>query len=271
MLDPEATVAGGGSISRVSGRSSAAETGSRVTRIVGPRQPRCGVRSHDERCGCDTRQRLNPRHGAPGPPEVSGICDPGSPIARLKRSEAIHQAVGDSRWRPARRERGPARRRPVVESGAVAMIKPSEPLVDADAHAGVLSRDPFVAELERAVGRARAAGTPTSLVVVRSADHPKSAAHHWAALVLGLVRPGDRVGALGPSELVVLLEGASREAAGEIALLIVTHDLAVARLLAHRLMVMKAGRVVETGLTDQVLDDPQHPYTQLLVSSVLQP
>jgi ABC-type phosphonate transport system ATPase subunit len=28
--------------------------------------------------------------------------------------------------------------------------------------------------------------------------------------------------------------------------------------------------VVETGLTDQVLDDPQHPYTQLLVSSMLQ-
>lgn len=51
---------------------------------------------------------------------------------------------------------------------------------------------------------------------------------------------------------------------------IVTHDLAVVRLLAHRLMVMKSGRVVETGLTDQVLDDPQHDYTQLLVSSVLQ-
>jgi putative phosphonate transport system ATP-binding protein len=52
---------------------------------------------------------------------------------------------------------------------------------------------------------------------------------------------------------------------------IVTHDLAVARLLAHRLAVMRRGQVVETGLTDQVLDDPQHPYTQLLVSSVLQP
>ncbi len=51
---------------------------------------------------------------------------------------------------------------------------------------------------------------------------------------------------------------------------VVTHDLAVVRLLAHRLMVMKDGRVVETGLTDQVLDDPQHGYTQLLVSSVLQ-
>ena len=50
-----------------------------------------------------------------------------------------------------------------------------------------------------------------------------------------------------------------------------THDLAVARLLAHRMIVMRRGRIVETGLTDQVLDDPQHPYTQLLVSSVLQP
>ncbi len=53
--------------------------------------------------------------------------------------------------------------------------------------------------------------------------------------------------------------------------IIVTHDLAVARLLAHRLMVMKDGKVVESGLTDQVLDDPQHSYTQLLVSSVLTP
>jgi putative phosphonate transport system ATP-binding protein len=56
-----------------------------------------------------------------------------------------------------------------------------------------------------------------------------------------------------------------------LAAVIVTHDLAVARLLAHRMIVMRRGRIVETGLTDQVLDDPQHPYTQLLVSSVLQP
>jgi putative phosphonate transport system ATP-binding protein len=55
-----------------------------------------------------------------------------------------------------------------------------------------------------------------------------------------------------------------------LALVVVTHDLAVARLLAHRMMVMRRGEVVEWGLTDQVLDDPGHPYTQLLVSSVLQ-
>lgn len=57
----------------------------------------------------------------------------------------------------------------------------------------------------------------------------------------------------------------------QLAVVIVTHDLAVARLLAHRMMVMQGGQVVEAGLTDQLLDDPQHPYTQLLVSSVLQP
>ena len=54
-----------------------------------------------------------------------------------------------------------------------------------------------------------------------------------------------------------------------LAVLLVTHDIAVARLLAHRLVVMRRGQVVEEGLTDRVLDDPRHPYTQLLVSSVL--
>ena len=55
-----------------------------------------------------------------------------------------------------------------------------------------------------------------------------------------------------------------------LAVVIVTHDLAVARLLSHRIMVMRHGKVIEHGLTDQVLDDPHEPYTQLLVSSILQ-
>jgi putative phosphonate transport system ATP-binding protein len=55
-----------------------------------------------------------------------------------------------------------------------------------------------------------------------------------------------------------------------LAVIVVTHDLAVARLLSHRMMVMRHGRVIEHGLTDQLLDDPREPYTQLLVSSVLQ-
>lgn len=71
------------------------------------------------------------------------------------------------------------------------------------------------------------------------------------------------------ARLLDLLRGLAADL--DLSAIVVTHDLAVARLLAHRLLVMRDGRVVETGLTDQVLDDPQHPYTQLLVSSVLQP
>ncbi len=55
-----------------------------------------------------------------------------------------------------------------------------------------------------------------------------------------------------------------------LSLIVVTHDLAVVRLLTHRLLVMRHGEIVESGLTDQLLDDPHHPYTQLLVSSVIQ-
>jgi len=50
--------------------------------------------------------------------------------------------------------------------------------------------------------------------------------------------------------------------------IVVSHDLGVIRLLADRTLVMKDGHVVEAGLTDQILEDPQHPYTQLLVNCV---
>ncbi|SUZ31789.1 Putative phosphonates utilization ATP-binding protein PhnK [Roseibaca ekhonensis] len=69
------------------------------------------------------------------------------------------------------------------------------------------------------------------------------------------------------ARLLDLLRGLVRRLG--LSVVIVTHDLSVVRLLADRLMVMKDGHVVEEGLTDQVLDDPQHGYTQLLVSSVL--
>jgi putative phosphonate transport system ATP-binding protein len=55
----------------------------------------------------------------------------------------------------------------------------------------------------------------------------------------------------------------------KLSLLVVSHDLGVINLLCQRTMVMKYGRVVEAGLTDQILQDPQHRYTQLLVASQL--
>ncbi|MGP8321568.1 MAG: ATP-binding cassette domain-containing protein [Methanosarcinaceae archaeon] len=53
------------------------------------------------------------------------------------------------------------------------------------------------------------------------------------------------------------------------AMVLITHDLGVIRLLADRTIVLKNGRIVEAGITDQILEDPQHEYTQLLVNSVL--
>ena len=52
-------------------------------------------------------------------------------------------------------------------------------------------------------------------------------------------------------------------------IVLVSHDLGVIRTLADRVMVMRHGRVVEQGLTDQILDDPQDAYTQQLVHAKL--
>lgn len=54
-----------------------------------------------------------------------------------------------------------------------------------------------------------------------------------------------------------------------ISMLLVSHDLAVIRMLADRTIVMLDGKIIEQGLTDQILDDPQMPYTQQLVHSLL--
>lgn len=66
--------------------------------------------------------------------------------------------------------------------------------------------------------------------------------------------------------LDLILEIQQRE---HTSMIVVTHDLGVIRLLADRTLVMKYGRVIESGLTDQILEDPQHAYTQRLVASAL--
>jgi putative phosphonate transport system ATP-binding protein len=54
-----------------------------------------------------------------------------------------------------------------------------------------------------------------------------------------------------------------------ISMILVSHDLGVVRMLSDRTLVMLSGRIVEQGLTDQILEDPQHAYTQELVHSLL--
>jgi len=53
-----------------------------------------------------------------------------------------------------------------------------------------------------------------------------------------------------------------------IGFLFISHDLSLVRFLAHRTIVMQRGEVVEQGPTEQLFSDPQHPYTQKLVSAI---
>ncbi|MDE3130532.1 MAG: ABC transporter ATP-binding protein [Acidobacteriota bacterium] len=68
--------------------------------------------------------------------------------------------------------------------------------------------------------------------------------------------------------LNLMLELRDRE---DVSLLYITHDLASARYVADRILVMYAGQIVEAGPTESVLAQPQHPYTRLLLSAVADP
>ena len=69
------------------------------------------------------------------------------------------------------------------------------------------------------------------------------------------------------ADVLDLIKSIQREL--NISMIVVSHDLAVIRMLADRTIVMLNGEVIEHGLTDQVLEDPQHEYTQQLVYSLL--
>ena len=69
------------------------------------------------------------------------------------------------------------------------------------------------------------------------------------------------------AKVLDLIRGLQQELG--ISMIVVSHDLGVIRMLTDRTMVLKHGHIVEQGLTDQILQDPQHGYTQLLVSSLL--
>jgi ABC-type glutathione transport system ATPase component len=52
-----------------------------------------------------------------------------------------------------------------------------------------------------------------------------------------------------------------------VAAVVVSHDFSVIEMLTDRVVVMRHGRIVERGLTDQLLEDPQHHYSQRLVAA----
>jgi peptide/nickel transport system ATP-binding protein len=87
-----------------------------------------------------------------------------------------------------------------------------------------------------------------------------------------LILADEPVSMLDVSIRIGLLNVMSRLRQDEgVSVLYVTHDLASARYVADRVLVMYAGHIVEEGPTEQVLSSPQHPYTKLLLSAAPDP
>ncbi|MEU6657625.1 ATP-binding cassette domain-containing protein [Streptomyces sp. NPDC046821] len=83
--------------------------------------------------------------------------------------------------------------------------------------------------------------------------------------VLLLDEPTTGLDASVAAGVLDLLRGLLEETG--VAAVVVSHDFGVIDMLTRRVLVMQHGRVVEAGLTDQLLEDPQHPYSQQLVSA----
>jgi len=93
----------------------------------------------------------------------------------------------------------------------------------------------------------------------------KALANHPPILLLDEVTTGLDLSV--QAKVLDLIRSIRREL--QVAMIVVSHDLGVIRMLADRTIVMRGGRIVEHGLTDQILEDPQDRYTQLLVHSLL--
>lgn len=113
--------------------------------------------------------------------------------------------------------------------------------------AGMLDRYPhqFSGGQRQRIAIARALATDPDLLVCDEAVSSLDA-HHRAAILALLVKLKRERG---------------------LALLFVTHDLAAAAAVAERIAVLEAGRIVETGITGEVLRAPQHPHTKALLAA----
>jgi microcin C transport system ATP-binding protein len=84
--------------------------------------------------------------------------------------------------------------------------------------------------------------------------------------VLVLDEPTSALDVTMAQQVLQLLQHLQRQRG--LAYLLITHDVDVIRAMAHRVIVMQQGQIVESGAVDEVLDRPQHAYTRTLLAAV---
>ena len=123
----------------------------------------------------------------------------------------------------------------------------------------------------KAVAVAQALGMPAGCVIWFTQDTDLQPAQYERALSYwdgadDIVRAaGYRVGAYGEATFIDLLIDLQKEMG--LAMIFISHDLAVVREISHRVMVLFLGRVMEMADRDKLYADPQHPYTRALLSA----
>lgn len=132
---------------------------------------------------------------------------------------------------------------------------------------------PLMPDMARIEAGCRAAGLDPALL--DRAPHQLSQGQMARAALARAVAPGPKVlvldeptAALDAAVQAGVLHLLDRLRRGGMAILLVTHDLHVVRLLADRVAVMQAGRIVDTGPADHVLSAPSHPVTRALVDAL---
>jgi peptide/nickel transport system ATP-binding protein len=70
-------------------------------------------------------------------------------------------------------------------------------------------------------------------------------------------------------EIMELLSNLRRQQGGSLSILFICHDIALVQQFCDRILVMYKGRIVEKGIPDEVIRNPQNEYTKRLIESVL--
>ena len=145
----------------------------------------------------------------------------------------------------------------------------AEPL-DVQGIGSIPEREARVADLLETVGL-----TPASSFIFRYPHELSGGQRQRVAIARALIVEPDFVVADEPTSMLdvsvrtgvmhLMQELAERL---EVTYLYITHDLAVARYMCDRIAVMYLGKIVEIGETEEVLQNPQHPYTRALISAV---